>query len=82
MPYPTDIVLRRIKRASIRRSILDAAERQIAHTGRSLVCGQYDRHDSCLGAAFCLCECHDPAEATPPAGRIAAVIPHDTRRTT
>lgn len=60
MSYPTDIAGRRAHRAEIRRRVFADAERRIAHLGRSLVCADDVRHDSCHGAAVCICECHDP----------------------
>lgn len=61
--YPLDRASRVQRRAAIRGRTLARAEVEAARAGRSIVCGEYDRHDSCAGARYCLCECHDPSEA-------------------
>lgn len=59
MSYPTDLAGRQAKREMVRRQKLAEA----ARVGLTIVCDQGYRHDSCRGAAVCLCECHDPREA-------------------
>lgn len=54
-----------MKRAEIRNRLITRAEVEAKRVSRSLVCAENVRHDSCYGAAVCICECHDPAEDQP-----------------
>lgn len=59
MSYPTDLAGRLAKREMIRQQKLAEA----ARIGLTIACrDQGYRHSTCLGAAVCLCPCHDPAE--------------------
>lgn len=64
MPYPTDRAGRVAKRAQIRTRMVAAAEQKAREIGLSLVCayGSGRHPSSCVGAAGCLCQCHDPKE--------------------
>jgi hypothetical protein len=55
---------RELQRAAIRARLIAEAERQTVIQGRSMLCAAAVRHDTCVGALHCLCECHDPSAVT------------------
>lgn len=62
MAYPTDRAGRITLRAAIREQFIAAAEQRAREAYRSLACATGTHPPSCVGAAGCICECHDPAE--------------------
>jgi hypothetical protein len=51
---------RQAERQRIRRRCIAKAEAEALVIGRSLVCQVGAHSPSCVGAAGCICECHDP----------------------
>ncbi len=62
MSYPTDRAERVARRRQIRDRLVAEAEDKARRIGLSLVCQVGNHTPSCVGAAGCLCECHDQSE--------------------
>ena len=59
--YPLDRLERIAARRRIEQRLLAEARQQARTVSRSITCATGINHSTCVGAAGCLCECHDPA---------------------